>query len=75
MRIMQTYVLIVCSEKEKTKYMEEIKHIYRNNPRYRDRKAFVDSVDLDQMPQNTASDQILHCLPYIQQYFRHISRQ
>ena len=31
------------------------------------------TVDPDQMPQNTASDQDLHCLPYIQQYFRYIS--
>ena len=29
-------------------------------------------VDPDQMLQNAASDQGLHCLPHIQQYFRHI---
>ena len=37
-------------------------------------KAFANSVDPDQMPQNVASDQGLHFLPYIQQYFRNIKR-
>ena len=32
------------------------------------------TVDPDQMPQNVASDQDLHCLPLIQHYFRHINR-
>ena len=35
---------------------------------------FANSVDPDQMLWNTASDQGLHCLPYIQQYFRQINR-
>ena len=34
------------------------------------RDAFVNNVDPDQTPQNAASDQGLHCLPYIQQYIR-----
>ena len=38
---------------------------YRNNPKYRVRYAFANSVDPDQTPQNAASDQGLHCLPYI----------
>ena len=42
-----------------------LRSIYRNNPKYWDRKAFVNSVDPDQTPQNAASDQGLHCLPYI----------
>ena len=37
-----------------------------------DRQALANSVDPDQMPQNAASDQGLHCLPYIQQYYSHI---
>ena len=37
-------------------------------------KAFANSVDPAQMPQNVASDQGLHCLLYVQQYFRHIKR-
>ena len=41
----------------------------RNNPKYWDRQAFANSVDPDQLPQNVASDQGLHCLPYIKQYF------
>ena len=28
-------------------------------------RLFENSVDPDQMPQNAASDQVLHCLPYI----------
>ena len=44
---------------------------YRNNPKYWDRQAFVNSVDLDQMSQTATSDQGLHGLPYIQQYFRY----
>ena len=36
--------------------------------------VFANSVDPDQMPQNVASDQGLHCLPCIQQCFRHIKR-
>ena len=37
-------------------------------PKYWDRRACADSVDPDQMPQNAASDQGLHCLPLIQQF-------
>ena len=37
------------------------------------RQAFANSVDPDQMPQCVASNQSLHFLPYIQQYFRHIN--
>ena len=36
---------------------------YHNNPKYWNREAFANSVDPDQMPQNVASDQGLHCLP------------
>ena len=43
---------------------------------YWDRQAkSANSVDPDQMPQNAASDQGLLCLPYIQQYLRHINRK
>ena len=45
---------------------------YHNNPKYWDRRAFANSIDPDQTPQNVASDQGLHSLPYTQQYFRHI---
>ena len=34
---------------------------------YWDRHARANSVDPDQMPQNAASDQGLHCLPHFQQ--------
>ena len=34
----------------------------------------TNSVDPDQTPQNAASGQSLHCLPYTQQYSRHIKR-
>ena len=47
---------------------------YQNNRKYWDRQAFANSVDPEQMPQNVESDQGLHYLPYIQQYFRHIKR-
>ena len=43
---------------------------YHNNPKYWDKSALANSVDPDQMPQNVASDLGLHCLPYIQQYFK-----
>ena len=36
---------------------------YHNNPKYWDRQAWANSVDPDQMLQNAASDQGLHCLP------------
>ena len=32
---------------------------------FSDRQAWANSVDADQMPQNVASDQGLHCLPLI----------
>ena len=35
---------------------------------YSDRKALANSVDLDQTPQNEASDQGLHYLPFSQQF-------
>ena len=44
------------------------------NPKYWGRQAFANSVDPDHMPQIVASDQGLHCLQDIQQYFRHINR-
>ena len=47
---------------------------YHKNPKYWDRQACANSVDPDQMPQNAASDQGLHCLPLVQQYFKHINR-
>ena len=39
--------------------------IYR---KYSDKKARANSVDSDEMPQNAASHQGLHCLPIIQQF-------
>ena len=45
------------------------------NPKYWGMQAFTNSVDPDQMPNNVLSDQGLHCLLYIQQYFRHIKRE
>ena len=47
---------------------------YYNNPKYWDRHAWTNSVDPDQMLQNAASDQGLHCLLLIQQYCAHINR-
>ena len=49
---------------------------YHNNPKYWDRQAFANSLDPDMMLKNEASDQDqdLHCLPNIQQYFRHMKR-
>ena len=44
-------------------------HSYQYNPKYWDRKAFANSVDPDRTPRFAASDQGLHCFPYIQQYF------
>ena len=38
-------------------------HIY---PMFSDRQAWANSVDPDEMPQNVASHQGLHCLPLIQ---------
>ena len=36
--------------------------------KYLDRQTLANSVDSDQMTQNVASDQGLHCLPLIQQF-------
>ena len=44
---------------------------YYIHPKYIDRQDFAISVDPDQMPLNVASDQALHCLPHIQQFFRY----
>ena len=46
--------------------------LYRNKPKYWDRQAYANSVDPDQTPLNAASDQGLHCLLLVQQYFKHI---
>ena len=45
-----------------------VKSFYHNIPKYGDRQASSNSVDPDQMPQNVASDQGLHCLPLIQHF-------
>ena len=42
--------------------------IYSIYTKYLDRQAGTNSVDPDQMLQNAASDQGLHCLPLIQQF-------
>ena len=42
---------------------------YHNNPKYWERQALAISVDPDKTSQNAASDEGLHCLPLIQQYF------
>ena len=42
--------------------------IYISYPKYWDRQVWVNSADPDQMPQNVASDQGLHCLSLIQQF-------
>ena len=44
---------------------------YRNNPKYLDILARSNSLDPDQTPQNAASDQGRHCLPFVQQYFHY----
>ena len=41
---------------------------YRTYSTYSERQAKANSVDLDQTPQNAASDQDLHCLPLTQQF-------
>ena len=38
---------------------------------YSDRQTLANSVEPDQMPQNTVSAQGLHCLPLIQQFYTH----
>ena len=47
---------------------------YCNNPKYQNRQTCPDSVDPVQMLHSVASDQGLHYLPTIQQYFRYINR-
>ena len=41
---------------------------YQISPKYTDSQVRANSVDPDQMPQNVASDQGLHCLLCIQQF-------
>ena len=41
--------------------------LYNNNT-YLEGQAWANSVDLDEMLQNVASPQGLHCLPFIQQF-------
>ena len=38
---------------------------------YSDRQTLANSEDPDQTTQNAASDQGLHCLPLIQQFYTH----
>ena len=38
---------------------------------YSERQVWANIVDRDQMPQYAASDQGLHCLPLIQQFYTH----
>ena len=47
--------------------------LYHNSPNYWDRQAWANSIVPDQMLQNAASDQGLHCLPLLQQYFKQIN--
>ena len=42
--------------------------LHRIYPRCSDRQSGANRVDSDQMPQNAASDQGLHCLAIIQQF-------
>ena len=65
----KAFVLDLCHEKQ------HIKGDYHSNSKYWDRQAFANSVDPDEMLQNAASHLGLYCLPYIQQYFRHIDRE
>ena len=48
------------------------KNVYCYNPKYWDRQA-LQTLYLDQTPHNLASDQGLHCLPYIQQNCTYIN--
>ena len=41
---------------------------YHNYPKYWNRHVWANGVDPDQMLQNLASDQGIHCLPLIRQY-------
>ena len=69
---------VPCEDSDKTAQMcretESSLGDYDSYPKYWARQAFANSVDPDQTPQNAASDQGLHCLPYIQQYVTHIKR-
>ena len=44
---------------------------YLNHPKYWNRQARANGVDLNQAPKNMASAQGLHCLPFIQQLLKH----
>ena len=44
---------------------------YSTYSTYSERHAWANGVDPDQMPQNAASDQGLHCLPLIQQCYKY----
>ena len=61
----QNHLKTLCNETVCMLSDETVEHLYHNNPKYWDRYVFVNSVDPDQMPQNVASDQSLHCLLYI----------
>ena len=50
--VMSTHIMFLWRNK-KNIYLDT----YRNNPKYWDRQAFANSVDPDQIWQNTASDQ------------------
>ena len=72
----KTYVVVLrktcCGATKKYLAATLLMSTYGNNPKYWDRQAFANSADPDQTPQITASNQGLHCLPYIQQYFKDI---
>ena len=71
-------VQIVCAEfrmlmeihtcTNKTDHISIRKSMNRTYPKYSGRQAYANSVDIDQNPQNAASDQSLHCLPLTQQF-------
>ena len=42
---------------------------------YSDRQTLSYSVDPDQTPQNAASDEGLHCLPLIQQFYSQAAKK
>ena len=44
--------------------------LYRISHMHSDRQACANSVDPDETPQNAASHQGLHCLPFIQQILK-----
>ena len=49
----------------KIKRKKRLSEWCRKDSKYWDRQAFANSVNLDHMPHSVASDQGLHCLPYI----------